>query len=52
MQKTQIKLKIGMFLEFWVVFPVSSFVCNPVYSNQETFNSQRKTNSAYFSFNF
>ena len=30
MQRPKIKLQIGIFLEFWVVFTVSSFVGNPV----------------------
>ena len=34
MQKPKDKLQIDIFLEFWVVFTVSSFVGNPVDKNR------------------
>ena len=33
MQKPKVKLKIVIFLEFWVVFTVASFAGNPASSN-------------------
>ena len=40
--ETQSKLQIVIFLEFWVVFTVSSFVGNPVYENLGTQEKRKR----------
>ena len=41
MQKPKFKIQIFIFLEFWVVFTVLSFVGNPVYSWSAAFSSSQ-----------
>ena len=43
MQKLKIKLQIVVFLEFWVVFTVSSFVRNLIHAGLPTKDETVKT---------